>query len=80
MAYEKKTTPHGNIGKKRTLAQINGKVVQIRKPITAIDANGNEIHFDSITDAETALKIHSPIISILLRGHAKGYTFKYRNK
>ena len=80
MAYEKKTTPHGNIGKKRTFEQINGRVVQLRKPLTAIDRNKNELHFDSITEAANALNIHASLISILLRGHEKGYTFKYRNK
>jgi hypothetical protein len=80
MAYEKKTTPHGNTGKKRTLEQINGKVVQIRKPITAFDEDGNQFHFNSVTEAANVLNIHAPMISILLSGHAKGYTFKYRSK
>lgn len=78
MAYEKK--PHGNTGKKRTLEQINAKVVQIRKPIVAYDSNKNEYHFNSVTEAANVLNIHAPMISILLSGHAKGYTFKYGSK
>jgi hypothetical protein len=78
MAYEKK--PHGNKGKKRTPEQINAKAVQTQKPITAIDRNKNELHFDSLTEASIALKIKAPSISLLLSGQAKGYTFKYRSK
>lgn len=78
MANEKK--PHGNKGKKRTLEQINAKVVQTRKPIIAYDRNKNEYHFNSLTEASIALNIKAPAISLLLSGHAKGYTFKYRNK
>lgn len=78
MANEKK--PHGNKGKKRTLEQINAKVVQTRKPVIAIDRNKNEYHFNSVTEAALALNLKAPAISLLLSGQAKGYSFKYKDK
>ena len=79
MAYIKKTTPHGNTGKKQSLDVIAKRNEHIKKPIIAFDGE-TEYHFGSVNEAADNLNIKASQISMLLSGHAKGYTFKYKNK
>jgi hypothetical protein len=79
MAYIKKTTPHGNTGKKQSPDTVAKRNEQIKKPIIAFDGQ-TEYHFDSVNEAADNLNIKASQISILLSGHAKGYSFKYGSK
>ena len=79
MAYEKKTTPHGNTGKKQSTEIVEHRKKLTCKAIIAFDGE-TEYHFGSVNEAADNLNIKASQISMLLSGHAKGYTFKYRSK
>lgn len=79
MAYIKKTTPHGNKGKKQSIDMIAKRNEHIKKPIIAFDGE-TEYHFGSVSEAADTLNLKASQISTLLSGQAKGYTFKYGSK